>query len=158
LVVSEKTVGPFQPTSDFYRDATIRGRTARVDASFGDIWDKLNFGLMGLLQVRKGRIGSYADIVWARLQSENGFAKGGTTNSDFTLVIADVVGFYRLGAFGFGSGAWDWAPKVTLDPYVGFRSWTTRASLNIRTKVALLPTVSVDQNLVWFDAICLDRI
>lgn len=147
----EFSVVPFMWFISVSGDTTIRGRTASVDASFGDIWDKLNFGLMGLLQMRKGRIGSYADIIWARLQSENGFAKGGTSNSDSTLVIADVVGFYRLGAFGLGSGARAWAPKVTLDPYVGFRSWTVRASLNIRTK--FLPTVSVDQHLVWFDAI-----
>ena len=130
-------------------NVTVKGNTAGVDSSFSDIWDSLNFGLMGLLQVRKGRFGGYADILYARMATEDAVAKGGTANTNTTLVIADVVGFYRLGAFQLGSSGP--TPSVTVDPYVGFRSWSIRTSLNIRTKVR--PTIAVVEDEVWFDAI-----
>jgi len=132
-------------------DATVKGNTASVDSSFSDIWDSLNFGLMGILQVRKGRIGGYADILYARLHTENAGLgpAGGTAASNATMVIADVVGFYRLGAFPLSSS--DATPSVTLDPYVGFRSWTVRMGLNVRP--TLTPTISVEGRQVWFDAI-----
>ena len=130
---------------------TIKGNTANVDSSFGDIWKNLNFGLMGVLQVRKGRIGGYADIIYARLHTENAGLgpAGGTATSNATLVITDTVGFYRLGAFPLSSSRQ--TPNVTLDPYVGFRAWTVRMGLNLRP--APFPTISVEGNEVWFDAI-----
>jgi hypothetical protein len=130
-------------------NGTVKGNKASIDSSFRDIWANLNLGLMGLLQVRKGRIGGYADILYSRLSTEAGVSEGGTANSDTTLVITDVVGFYRLGAFQLGSSGT--TPSVTVDPYVGFRSWSIRTSLNIRTEER--PTIAVAEDEVWFDAI-----
>lgn len=93
-----------------------------------------------------------ADYLKEEIAAE-GLVRNLPVSSEFltiaALADADVVGFYRLGAFKLGSGGP--TPSVTVDPYVGFRSSNIRASLNIRTKVR--PTISVVEDEVWFDAI-----
>jgi len=132
-------------------DATIKGASASVDASFRDVWDELNLGIMALVQARWKRFGAYADVIYAHLQAENGISRGGSVSSDFTSVITDVVGFYRLGPFRLGNRSNGAAPNVIVDPYVGFRSWSLRTRFNIRTRV--LPTLSARSDQVWFDLI-----
>jgi hypothetical protein len=49
---------------------SLGGHEAQVKQSFGDIFSNLKFGLMGLTEVRRGRIGILTDLMWVRLGDE----------------------------------------------------------------------------------------
>src|SRR5829696_3850991 len=53
---------------------TVRGRSAKVDASFIDIVEKSDslLALMGDFEARKGRFSFYSDVVWSKIGVEGG--------------------------------------------------------------------------------------
>jgi hypothetical protein len=50
-------------------DVTVNGTKSPVSISFGEIFDNLNFGVMGVIKVRKGRVGAYFDGIFAVLET-----------------------------------------------------------------------------------------
>src|SRR5689334_16063477 len=78
----------------------FRGREVKIDQSFTDIFSNLKFGVMGLSEVRRGRISILTDLMYVRLGDEKGFPVQGFPN--------DVNVKATLNTF-------------TLSPYLGYR-------------------------------------
>ncbi len=124
--------------------ATISGiPPAEVDASFSDVWDNLNFAVMGYAEARHGRFGVGADLMYFDLSADGDgptpvFSK---TELDLTAFVATVTGFYRFAQEETG----------TADVLAGARLWATDTELTL--KPGLGPGLSSDDQEVWVDPI-----
>ncbi|HEY7088020.1 MAG TPA: hypothetical protein VH518_08020 [Tepidisphaeraceae bacterium] len=78
----------------------FRGREVKIDQSFTDIFSNLKFGVMGLSDVRRGRISLLTDLMYIRLGDEKAIPVQGLPNA------VDVKA--SLNTF-------------TLTPYFGYR-------------------------------------
>ncbi|CAM5415899.1 hypothetical protein AFEL58S_02265 [Afipia felis] len=123
--------------------STIRGRTADIDASFGDLLHreipKQLFGLMGAFEARNGRFGIMTDLVYMKLGASDSEARarsvhphvGGTLaasmSAQFEMFIAETALAYELfRSQGSGPGM-----ETALDLYGGGRFWWQRASADL---------------------------
>jgi hypothetical protein len=52
-------------------DTGVRGAAAHVDLSIGDVLDRVDGGLMGVFEVKKGRWGTTTDFIWASLSDSS---------------------------------------------------------------------------------------
>lgn len=101
---------------------SLAGHEAAVHQSFGDIFSNLKVGVMGLTEVRQGRVGVLTDLLWVRVGDQRAVPvpqlpfplKVKITTNTFTLspelayrvyserfVSADLLGgfrYYHLGA------------------------------------------------------------
>lgn len=123
--------------------STIKGRTADIDASFGDLLErkipKELFGLMGAFEARNGRFGVMTDLVYMKLGASGSAARarsvhplvGGTLaasmSAQFEMFIAETSLAYELmRSQGSGPGA-----ETAIDLYGGGRLWWQRAEANL---------------------------
>jgi hypothetical protein len=121
---------------------TLAGHEAAVHQSFGDIFSNLKVGVMGLTEVRRGRVGVLTDLLFVRVGDQKAVAvpqlpfpvNVTITTNTFTLtpemayriyshkyVSADVLGglrFYHLGA----NSNFDAGPLGQV-PYSGSNNW-----------------------------------
>ena len=112
------------------------------DASFGDLFDKLNFAFMMTFEARKGRWGIGTDLMYINLDAEN-------TNSDRLVFIGSEV-TEKLFMIG---------PEVAyravesenayLDILGGFRYW--HSSLDVDLTRRVLPPISASETDNWVD-------
>lgn len=129
--------------------STIRGRTADIDASFGDLLHreipKQLFGLMGAFEARNGRFGIMADLVYMKLGASDADARarsvhpniGGTLaasmSAQFEMFIAETALAYELfRSQGVGSGT-----ETAIDLYGGGRFWWQRASADLSVNAGM---------------------
>ncbi len=75
-------------------DATLRGRTGPVEASFSDLLDKLDIAFMGRLEAWKGEWGLFLDGLYMDLGAEFSTPQG--------LISADVDVKMTILEFGLG--------------------------------------------------------
>lgn len=123
--------------------STIKGRTADIDASFGDLVErkipKELFGLMGAFEARYERFGVMTDLVYMKLGASGSAARarsvhplvGGTLaasmSAQFEMFIAETSLAYELvRSQGSGPGA-----ETAIDLYGGGRLWWQRAEANL---------------------------
>ncbi len=117
-----------------------RGRTAEIDLSFGDIFKKLNMGLMGTFEARKNKLVIVNDIMWIKLSEER----------DTPLDL-----FYSSIKLGVNQFVWD--PKVgyrlhesdagSFDVLGGVRLMSVETNLNFRA--GALPAAEVSERKTW---------
>jgi hypothetical protein len=112
---------------------TVRGRSAKVDASFIDIVEKSDtlVGLMGTFEARNGPLALYGDLVWSSIGFERNDVRtrtpapgvtatvGRALGLDIQMAIAEVGAAYevaRFGALAFDvlGGARYWYQEVDL--------------------------------------------
>lgn len=121
---------------------TIRGRTADIDASFGDLLDRKIpeqlFGLMGAFEARHGRVLVMTDLVYMKLGADAGGVRarsvhppvGGTLaasmSAQFEMVIAEAALGYELVRWR-GAGA----SETAIDVYGGGRFWWQKAEVEL---------------------------
>lgn len=77
---------------------TAGGETTSIGATFSDILNSLDFGLMGLFQVRKGRLGFGFDGMYARL-TKDGTASGPVASDVHAEIVTQLYSFlvsYRV--------------------------------------------------------------
>ncbi|MCB1994057.1 MAG: hypothetical protein KDG49_21610 [Geminicoccaceae bacterium] len=125
----------------------VRGIKGEPDVSFEDIWDNLDYAVMLEGEVRKGRFGMFANVIYADLgdtQNVDGFDVKG----EATVSWAGFGGFYRLGPWTVLPEAGTLAPKVVVDPYAGVRYTYADVTLDVRNGG---PQGSDDQD--WVDPI-----
>ena len=123
----------------------VRGIKGEPDVSFEDIWDNLDYAVMLEGEVRKGRFGMFANVIYADLgdtQNVDGFYVKG----EATVSWAGFGGFYRLGPWTVLPEAGTLAPKVVVDPYAGVRYTYLDLKLEVRNGG---PQGSDDQD--WVD-------
>ena len=121
-------VTPYAWFTSLSGNARVRGQSATVDSSFGDIWDKLNIGAFIEAEARKGRFGIYSNFQYANLESDSTVAGIGIETTSETLIIG-FGGFYRLGPWDLSGAA---GPSVTVDPLVGGRFTYLDAEIDLQ--------------------------
>lgn len=116
-----------------------RGVTAEIDASFGDVIENLNLGIMGAFEARKGRFVVVNDLMWIKLGEERD-----TPGQLFSSVKLGVNMFI-------------WDPEVgyrlyegkagTFDVLGGVRLMSVETNVNFRT--GILPGFDVSERKTW---------
>jgi len=96
------TLTPYFWAAELSGDATLRGRTGPVEASFSDIMDNLDIAFMGRAEAWKGKWGLYFDLVYMDLGSEF------STPAAVVSTEMDV----KMTTFDFGMGHRLWETKV----------------------------------------------
>jgi hypothetical protein len=121
----------------------IKNYVVPVNASFSEVFDNLNFGYMGALDLRKRRLGLLTDIVYSKLTTQEAstpfgllYAGAKSTSKQF-FVDPEVYG--RLVDNG----------RYSIDGLAGVRVWRLENSLNLRA--GLLPALSLDDTQSWAD-------
>lgn len=152
--------------------STIKGRTADIDAGFGDLLDrkipKELFGLMGAFEARNGRFGVMADLVYMKLGASGSAARarsvdplvGGTLaasmSAQFEMLIAEAALAYELmRTQGNGPGA-----ETAIDLYGGGRIWWQRAETSLALSAGMNigdlavsggRALAASGDVTWFD-------
>lgn len=119
---------------------TPRGQPVNVNASFIQMLQSSDslLGYMGYFEADKGRVGFYADLVWATL----GFDRSTTTyrnpfaglqvrasanaTATYSFVIVEVGGLYEIGHWPGSPGAF-----TAVDGLLGFRYWNNSIAANL---------------------------
>jgi hypothetical protein len=132
-------------------DVGARGRTAEVDASFGDILDASDsvLGFSGRLELGYGRIGGFIDGTYGDIGADDQTGPAGNADVDigFEQGIVDFgVMFRAIDVKPDGSGEAN-ARNLTLDLYAGGRF----SSLDLGITPATLTEVSRSES--WVDPI-----
>lgn len=152
--------------------STIKGRTADIDASFGDLLErkipKELFGLMDAFEARYGRFGVMTDLVYMKLGASGSAARarsvhplvGGTLaasmSAQFEMFIAETSLAYELmRSQESGPGA-----ETAIDLYGGGRLWWQRAEANLALTAGMHiadlavsggRAVASSGDVTWFD-------
>ena len=115
---------------------TVRGRSAKVDASFIDIVEKSDslLALMGDFEARNGRFSLYGDLVWSKIGVEGGGnvrtrslapgitgSVGRTLSLDFQMAIVELGATYEVARYG----------PIAFDLLGGVRYWYQEAELGL---------------------------
>lgn len=116
--------------------------------SFGDIWDSLDLGAMGMFEARKGEFGVFADAMVAKL-STTVYAPVAGTAFPVRLKTRTVTG---LVAFQY---RWFEEEIGHLDLVAGARVWSARTRFAYALPIPVPPPVpqqySGEQQETWFD-------
>jgi hypothetical protein len=115
--------------------------------TFDEIFDHLDYGLMVVADARKGRIGIYANAIYANLSDTDEIGPI-DIQADATAVWAGAGAYYRLGPFALDPAAGLAGPKVVVDPYAGARYTYLDTKLKIRHGGP-----QVDANKGWVDPV-----
>lgn len=122
-------------------DVTLKGNDAKVDMSFGDIWDGLKFGAQTHFEAKKGKWGIFLDATYMKLStdiegSRRRVGPGGVIEVD-TLLDAEMSMEEWLIEFG---GAYQIAKTpivqdkngmMYLDLLVGGRYWYLSTDVDV---------------------------
>jgi hypothetical protein len=114
---------------------TVRGRSAKVDASFIDIVEKSDslLALMGDVEARNGRFSLYSDLVWSKIGAEGGNVRtrslvpgitgsvGRTLSIDIRMAILELGATYEVARYG----------PIAFDLLGGVRYWYQEAELGL---------------------------
>jgi hypothetical protein len=112
-------------------DVTVRGQKSDVDASFGDIWDVLNFAAMAEFDARKGRFGFFLNPMYAALEADN-TVSGVKVEADMDMFIGSFGGYYQLGPYPLTDTAGSGKPAVTIKPLIGGRYTDLETTLDFK--------------------------
>lgn len=128
---------------------TIKGRSADVDASFGDLLErkipKEMFGLMGAFEVRQGPFAVMTDLVYMKLGASGGDVRarsvhpqiGGTLttamSAQFEMFIAETALAYEV----FRSQGGSVGTETAIDLYGGGRFWWQNAEASLALTAGL---------------------
>lgn len=113
---------------------TVRGRSAKVDASFIDVVEKSDslVALMGNIEARYGLFALYGDVVWSKIGAEGGNVRsrtlapgvtgtlGTSLNLEIEMAIVEVGAAYEVARSG----------PLALDLLGGARYWHQEADLS----------------------------
>lgn len=114
---------------------TVRGRSAKIDASFGDIVEMSDslISLMNSFEARNGPLTLYNDLVWTKIGVEGSNIQsrslapgvtgmiGTTTSLDFQMAIVEVGATYEVLRSG----------SLAFDVLGGARYWYQEANLSL---------------------------
>lgn len=115
-------------------DVTVKGQKSSPSVSFSEIFDDLNYAVMLEGDLNKGRLGAFANLLYADLGVTE--KPGGPLRIRLKTTV-DVMwlafgAYYRLGPWKLNSDKGDAGPKVVLDPYLGGRYTYLDAKIKVR--------------------------
>jgi hypothetical protein len=124
------------------------GRDASVHASFGDIFDYLNIGAMGVLEPRYKRVLMPVDFMWMKLSDNHSLP----VNVVATSIKAQMTETMLTPKIGYRIAD---GKRVKVDALFGFRYW------HLSTDLTLQPVQirgGFSQSESWADAVAGGRI
>lgn len=121
-------------------DVTLRGNTVPVDAEFSDVFENLDFALMGALEVSNGKWSLLTDLFYAELSVGN--AQG---NRSFNSDLTQFIGNFAITRNLIDNG------QTRLDIYAGARVNSIETDVNIQT--AFIGIFSGSASETWVDPI-----
>lgn len=129
------------------------GISVDIDASFSDILEELNGGVMAAGGARIGRWVGQFDAMWMELREE---VETGTLQlGPVTLGPAEIDPVVTQGMLDVKAGYRLLEPEpsrpIAFDLLAGGRYWYLRSEID--AEFALLPDVSVDESIDWVDAL-----
>lgn len=135
----EFAFAPYLYASGISGTVGARGRVLEVDASFGNVLENLDIGLMGTMEARKGKFVFVSDLIWTKMSAERDTPGGlySTAKLGVNLFIFDPEVGYRLVD----------SEKGSFDALGGVRIWSVENNLNLTT--GLLPGFDVSQRKSW---------
>ncbi|MHC4211934.1 MAG: outer membrane beta-barrel protein [Planctomycetota bacterium] len=143
---------PYLWIADLDGDAMLKGRTGPVDASFGDIWNSLDFALMGRVEAWKDRWGLIFDGLYLDLGADFKTPQASvSTDIDFKQTMLDLGIGYRFIETPLGQGH---GQKLSFDLLAGGRYASLEAEVDIVTNGPLSGIVSgrnYRQNEEWIE-------
>jgi hypothetical protein len=92
----EVTLAPYVFGASLDGETTVRGLTADVDASAGDVFDNMDYGFTSIVAARKGSWGILGEVLWVDLGIESDLPPA---DLDTRLGILTVEGVRRLAPF-----------------------------------------------------------
>ena len=121
----------------------IGDRVADVDADFGDIFDKLNFGFMAAFEARKGKLGLFSDLLYLKVSAENAtpgalFSSVKLTQKVFMFEEAVAYRLYEKNG-------------TSVDAMAGIRFWHLNTRLLFTAGIS--PEVEADRSKNWVDGL-----
>jgi len=119
---------------------TFHGTTVPVDVPFDKIFDNLDFTIMGLVEVGKGKWSFMADVFYARLEPSN-TTRLATFDTEIEQFIGNFAMFYRLLE----------NPSTHLDVYAGTRVNWMETDVDIKFRRGATRSYSADKT--WVDPI-----
>jgi opacity protein-like surface antigen len=133
-------------------DITVRGRTAPVDISSGDfidtIFNSFQFAAIGRVEARRGPLVFTLDLLYLGLEEEDTTRLGIETEVDFSQLIVEFGGGYRLGEWPLGMQP---GPKLSVEALGGGRYVNLDAGLEITGTGPLGIREEVDRTVDWLE-------
>jgi len=154
----EVIVSPYVWAQSIQGHETVRDVKLDVDVSFRDILERLDLGIMGVVEVRYGEWRLAADVLWASLSetsSRDTLLGPVKTKLDLTQVVADFLAGRRV----FSQPA-TWLPwsrriddprRLDVDLFAGARYWYLENRLKLR--VSGVTALTSSSNSDWADPI-----
>ena len=125
------------------------GHDAAVSATFGDIFNYLNIGAMGVVEVRYGRVLMPVDFLWIRLSDQKAFP---LDDPEAESIKAKMSEFFVTPKIGYRIAD---GKKMKVDALFGARIW------HLGTTLTLQPVeleTGFSQATTWADAVAGGRI
>ena len=135
-------ITPYLWFASAHGTAGYLGRDASFHASFGDIFSKLNIGLMGAAEARKGRFVFPSDFMWIKLSDDTALPENelGVTSIKvkMTQSILTPKAGYRIVDL----------EKLKVDGTIGIRYWHLGENLNFQPS-----GLNNSQSANWVDVV-----
>lgn len=130
------TVSPYVWMAELDGDASLAGFDTKVDIPFSETFENLDFGLLGEVEIRKGRWGLYFDGQYSKTSQEQRLLQQ-ELGLEITKSHAIVAVTYRIHDQSLGGDTVFGEPRrATIDPMVGARWSRLKAQVSILTLTA----------------------
>jgi len=139
---------PYLWFSGMHGTVGVRNQEASVHASFSDIFNYLNIGAMGALEVRYNRVIMPVDFIWMKLSDDKALPVGQQATS-LKAKMTETLLTPQIG-YRIADGK-----RVKVDALFGVRYWHLSTDLTLQRN-QVLGTFSDSGN--WVDAIAGGRI
>ncbi|MGB2666603.1 MAG: hypothetical protein WAK48_21550 [Candidatus Acidiferrum sp.] len=126
----------------------ILGREASVHADFGDIFNYLNIGAMGVMDLRYNRVIMPVDFLWMKLSDNQGLPVNELGVNSINAKMTETILSPKIG-YRIADGK-----RVKVDALFGARYW------HLSTTFTLQPQIrgGLSQSANWADAVAGGRI
>jgi hypothetical protein len=139
---------------------------ADVDVGFGDIWNNLDFGIQGHVELWWKKLIFFVDPIYMKISSSNKNTRViGSLRSDLEvkMFLMDMAAGYRVAEIALGSGTksnnFKTRPSLAIDLYGGGRlvSLDTKLDLTLETPIGVRGQ-RIKLSETWFDFIVGSRL
>jgi len=142
------SITPYLWFAGVHGTAGVLGHDTSVSAGFGDIFNYLNIGAMGQLEVRYNRVIMPVDFLWMKLSDDKGVPLNDLGVESIKAKMTETMLAPKIG-YRVADGK-----RVKVDALIGIRYW------HLSTDLALQPPElgRYGQSADWVDAIAGGRI
>ena len=133
----EVVVAPYVWAVSLNGDVTVRGRTAKVDASFRDILKSSDsiFAFQGIVEARKGKWAVFVDGTYMALEAKTGTVGLVSVDTTTQLALVEFGALYRLREYSLaeapGGSLANKDQKVVVDFLAGARYMNLDAEIDL---------------------------